>query len=345
MFSRSFRRIAVAVLFAVLVFSTAGVWASWEYTGDFVPSYSLTIDVQAFPWEGSEILPDDVVGQNHKQLIDSIIYGTTEANGKIKEIGLNSPKSELNQQISDRSNIGRDTFGSMDVRDSSEMANIFDLDTSNLAFMIHSPADDTDVKYIFTTDGNLGPSSTLLNPKDPYYAEGERIYPIYRTKIIKKINTDGNAVWEPTETIVGSAESAFYANDWFGSWAVKNPAFDVDTFSPYFEEDCESGQTAIKMGETVGNAIWLFDGKSENLDVLAPSGVTYFRYKASSNGTLNFALDVTKGMTVAVYSDSALTKLVGETVTDTLSVKVSRGTTYYVRVIAGSKIVFTVNQK
>lgn len=345
MFIKGSRRILLIIFAVVLILSIAGVYATWNYTGTTVPSISFEEKIDAFPWEGSEILPDDIEGQNHQLLIENIIRGTvTDNNGNTTVIGLDNPDSELSNQIEDRSNIGRDTFGSMDVRDSSEMANIFDLGTSKLAFMIHSPEDEPDVKYIYTTDGNLGESSTLFNPKDPLYPIGERIYPVYRTKIVRVLDVNGDYIWQESKTIIGSAESAFYANDWFGSWAVKNPAFDVHTFAPLYAQDCADGETAIAMGATPANAIYLYNGQSVNVSVAKESTITYFKYTATATGVVTLSKKADLNLIGKVYSDILLSTLTATNVGDNITFNAESGTTYYLEVSGTGKIEFTISQ-
>ena len=102
-----------------LLFSITGVFAAWIYAVRSPDSITTTVEVQLFPWEGSEILPDDVVGENHKVLIDNIINGTMiDSNGKLVEIGLNNPDSQISEQIADRTSKRKYTFGSMDFYDS-----------------------------------------------------------------------------------------------------------------------------------------------------------------------------------------------------------------------------------
>ena len=80
--------------------SVGGVFAIWQYAED--PSASVADNVPftlgEFKWEGSEILPDDVEGEDHAWLIKSLVSGTL--NGKV--IGLDNPDSALNEYISDR---------------------------------------------------------------------------------------------------------------------------------------------------------------------------------------------------------------------------------------------------
>ena len=322
------------IMAVALLFSITGVFATWIYAEESPDPQEITIQFQLFPWEGSEILPDDVVGENHKALIDNIVNGTMiDSNGKLVEIGLNNPDSQISEQIADRTSKRKYTFGSMDFYDSEEMHAIFGLEAANLTFMVYSPQNNTNVKYLYTTNCDLGEAGLLWwgNAK---YPTGERVYPIYRTRLEYQTNVDdkGKKVqeWVAVKTILGSAESAYYDNDTFGSAVSKNPAFDPTTFAPIKEEDCESGETAIEMGKTVNNAIYIPLGAV--VDEMAYStDKTYFKYTASSNGTIKVTpLEKGENLTISVYSNSALTNLVASGTGQEFSFSCSARTYYIV---------------
>lgn len=322
------------IISVALLFTITGVFASWIYAEESPDPQETTIQFLLFPWEGSEILPDDVVGENHKVLIDNIVNGTmTDSNGNSVGIGLNNPDSQLSQQIDDRISKRKYTFGSMDFYDSDEMHAIFGLEAANLTFMVYSPQNNTNVKYLYTTNCDLGEAGYLWwgNAK---YPTGERVYPIYRTRLEYQDSVDDNGnptkAWVAVKTVLGSAESAYYDNDTFGSAISKNPAFNPTTFAPINSEDCESGDSVVELGKTVNSAIYIPLGTTVD-EVAYSTDKTYFKYTATTNGTVRITpTEKSDLLTISVYSNSALTNLVASGKGQEFSFTVSSRTYYIV---------------
>ena len=213
-----FMKSTTLVMAIVLILSVAGVSATWKYSLDPVDSVSKQFRLNVFPWEGSEILPEeDEIHQNHRLLIDTIINGAE---------GLNEPDSYLNDQIEYRKRkiflvkASRDTLGSMAISQGNELTNLFVPDSSGLDFLIRFVSDS---EYeIYTTGVYLGENG---NPATPI---GQRIHPIYKTRVLLK---DG--VWVAEWTKIGSAESAYYEESQL-DYAIhksKIPSFDPDSWS------------------------------------------------------------------------------------------------------------------
>ncbi len=333
------------IIAVTLLFTITGVSAAWVYAERSPDPLEISIEIQVFPWEGSEILPDDVVGENHKVLIDNILNGTmTDSNGNTVEIGINNPDSEISNQIEDRISKNKYTFGSMDYYDSQEMNAIFGLDAANLTFMMYSPQSNTNVKYLYTTNCDLGEAGYLWwgNAK---YPTGERVYPIYKTRLEYQDSLDenGNAIkeWVAVKTVLGSAKSAYYDNDAFGSAISKNPAFDPTTFAPVKEEDCESGETAIPMGKSVQNAIYIPLGTTVN-EVAYSTDSTYFKYTATSSGTIKITPTAeSELLTIRVYSNSSLTTLVASGKGQEITFSASQRT-YYIVTTGDTEVNFKI---
>ena len=95
----SLRFISVLCLLILLV-SVGGVFADWRFSTDPPQAvrHEFLMGINEFSWEGSDILPDDVQGEDHAWLIGNLINGTK--NGKV--IGLDNPDSDLNDYIQDR---------------------------------------------------------------------------------------------------------------------------------------------------------------------------------------------------------------------------------------------------
>lgn len=344
MFNKSTKRISLVIAMFVLILSVVGVSASWIYAVKPIEPVVEKIEIDIFPWEGSDILPDDVIGQNHSALIANMLNGTmTDSNGNQINIGINNPNSELSTQIDNRLDRNKYTFGSMDVWDSEQMNSIFGLEAAELTFMIYSPRDNTSVKYLYTTGCDLGETGTLWWSNENYPI-GERIYPIYRTRLELEEYADGSTEWIAVKTVLGSANSAFYDNDYFGSSISKNPAFDPLTFAPYYSEDCESGETAIAVGSTVSNAIYTYSGQSVSVGKNSADETTYFKFPVSSAGTAT----ITRGensthLLLEVYSDVGLNNLVATNQGNTLSFSAQRNTTYYIKATGDVTVEFVIS--
>lgn len=347
---------ATVIIIIVFLFCITGVYATWSYsTGPVIPK-SANVDIQFFPWEGEEILPEDEIGYNHRQLIENILNGTMISGGQTVKIGMNNPDSALSQEIDDRITSNgfwdpaRYTFGSMDARDNSEMSNLFGLAASQLSFMIYMPKNDKNVRYLYTTGVYLGESGWLLSSAKPTYAIGERIYPIYRTKIVyKEVGVDDNNKpvyeWVAEKTVLGSAESSYYENDTFGSGVVQNPAFEPTTFKPISSIDCEPGESAVVLGTNTSNAIWTYVGQSLSGQIDDVTTIIYFRIKATSNSTITITPATNAyGIVIKVYSDSALRNLVSTTnETGTTTFSASNNTVYYYTVSGTQNVSFTIS--
>ncbi len=214
----------------LLILSVGGVYATWKYSnmGPNPSSLEISLKLGEFNWVGSGDLPtDDAIGEDHIALIQAIIDHP--------EHGLNISNSYLNKQIKSRQNgglgwtSGRDTLGSMAVTQSQELTDIFGLDAFNLDFLIQFVS--STEYYIFTTGVNLGERGEInfwgnnSKPGNPTVPIGERIYPIYRTRVVK---TDGT--WVAVETKAGSAVSAWYEESRRNANATQIPSFDPDTF-------------------------------------------------------------------------------------------------------------------
>ena len=212
---RILRRSFVLVLLAVIL-TVSGAFATWQFAFPDIPESSASFApvLGEFHWTGSEVLPDDVVGEDHVWLITNLVNGE---NAKGEEIGLNNPDSPLNDYINDRLDGGlgysaRKYFGSMAVTGGRDMEELFGADAINLTFMVYVVSDTE--YYIFTTGVDLGErgetnwlGTSNKTPGKPTHPLGTYISPIYRTKLTR---TSKNADWEIVETQGGKAISCWY---------------------------------------------------------------------------------------------------------------------------------------
>lgn len=225
------KRFSIILSCLVLLASTGGVYATWQYSymGPNPEAMEIPIKLGEFNWTGSGNLPtDDAIGEDHLSLIQQIVDHS--------EHGLNTSGSYLNKQIEDRQDGGwgwsggRDTLGSMAVTQSTELKEIFGLDSNNLEFLIQFVS--STEYYIFTTGVYLGERGEInfwgtgnKTPGNPTVPIGQNIYPIYRTRIVKN-----NGVWVATETVEGYAKSAWYEESRSNATATQIPSFDPDSF-------------------------------------------------------------------------------------------------------------------
>lgn len=342
-------RIAAVCVLAASMLAVGKVYATWQYASGPLDSVTDNFNIVAFPWEGSEILPDDVVGLNHKELIYNILNGKmTDSNGNEVGIGLNTPSSELNEQLSHRDRIGKVTFGSMDAWDSAQMHALFGLEAAKLSFMMYMPENEPNTKYLYTTGVDLGESGWFSGK--PNIPIGERVYPIYRTKLVYDFigkNEAGEDVyeWVAEQTVLGSAVSQYYDNDYFGSGVVKSPAFNPTSFAPLKSEDCQAGETAVMVGATAATGIYSYVGET-HVEVAGKTEKTYFRLKPASSGTITITMtEKSEHLQVAVYSDANLTNAVETTKTNNVVTFTAKANTlYYIEMTGDNDLQFTITQ-
>jgi len=350
MFSSTSKKLTVLLLAVIFVCSVVGVQATWSYaTGDATHVLGEGVKIESFPWEGSEILPDDENGNNHRLLIDNILNGTMEESGQTVGIGLNTPTSEINQQIENRTDRGYYVFGSMDFWTSNQMKALFGTEAIGLEFLIYSPHDTPNVKYLFTTGVEFGTTGGLWDTSGFNYPTGTRIYPIYRTRLEYLPQVDGETGkteyrWIAMKTVLGSAESAVYPNSMAGTLLTKTPGLDPETFAPISAADCETGESAVVLGTNVNNAIHTYVGQVLEGKVDTANTTVYFKIAPKSNGTVVFTPTArAEGLVVNVYSDRAMTNLVSTMQANgTITFTATASTTYYFTVSGSTYMEFAI---
>ena len=345
------KKLTWILIAVVLVSSVVGVSATWTYaTGDATYVLGESVKIESFPWEGSEILPDDENGNNHRLLIDNILNGTMEENNQTIGIGLNSPTAEINQQIENRTDKGYYVFGSMDFWSSNQMRALFGTEAVGLEFLIYSPKDTPNVKYLFTTGVEFGTTGGLWDTSGFNYPTGTRIFPIYRTRLEYLPQVDGETgkteySWVAMKTVLGSAESALYPNNMAGTLLTKTPGLDPETFAPINSADCETGENAVVMGTNASNAIHTYVGQVLEGKVDTVETTVYFTITPKSNGTVVFKPTTrAQGLVVNVYSDRAMTKLVSTVQANgTITFTAKASTTYYYKVSGSTYMEFDIS--
>ncbi len=273
-----FRSLACFVCLIFLL-SIGCVFADWHYSTDPAQAVNdqVFLEVSEFTWEGSDILPDDIQGEDHAWLINNLISG--EKNGTV--IGMDNPKSDLNEYIQDRLDGGlgwkRDYFGSMAVTGDAEMEALFGAAAQGLSFIIQVVNDNE--YYIFTTSVYLGERGepNWLNtgnktPGKPSVPIGEYIYPIYRTKITRP---NSSTPWNIVETKAGKALSDWYDENRRNANITQIPAFDPNSWV-----EAKLGGSA-----TTGQAIWTFVGDEATAYPDARNTPVYYRLTPKSAGS------------------------------------------------------------
>jgi hypothetical protein len=332
----------------ILLTTTAGVAATWHYSfghADNVET-SINLGLMAFDWAGSEVLPDDVQGENHQTLINNLINS---------DAGMNTEGSYIDEQIDSRLSTSitnwtkKETFGSMDMRDSDDISDIFNLNTEKLSFMIYfpqdnksTPEDESLTRYIYTTSVDLGEQSVgggWWGSTKENIPVGQYVYPVYRTIVKYQANENGEMKWVPETSEIGAAKSAFYSNDTFGSGLVQNPAFDVTTW------------VAGKRGTSKDNAIYAFVGQSSNAYLDSNTEVVYYYLDTPSSGS--YAVTTTNAnVTITISVSSGNVNPTTTTTTDangnqitTVSWRATGRVSYYIAMVGAEKIPFTITKK
>ncbi len=330
------RTIAVILPLFLLLF-VGGTLAAWNYAGIQADSAQGEIGfrMNTFTfWEGADILPNEE-GESHVTLINNLINGTDSTGA---DVGLNNPQSAISQNLENRLNGGlwglfneSDYYGSMDgtiLDQNIDMEGVFNTDTLGLSFIVQVIDDLT--YYIFTTNVDLGKSGA------PNIALGERIYPIYRSVIVRE-NTSSDFV--VTSTDVGSAPSSYYKQLTNSAWLHDQtvPAFDVDNW-----RSCDD----LPIGTSPENAIWTFAGDTTSASADDAESNVYFKLDDAGERTvttenLHAEITVTNESGAVVAVSKSLT--VDGKLVVTVSFTIEAGAVYYLNFTGSNYILFTVN--
>lgn len=256
---------AIKLLSALVVgavgISCAGVYATWQYSGNEVlgAQENLSVSMSQFSWEGSEILPSDVAKQNHLQLITEIVED------------LNEEGSDLNNQIDTRQNWRRDEFGSMDAWMENRMEQLFGLDTTGLSFLLYFPTDEPETQYLYTTNIDMGASYSKWSDGAPNIPYGsEYVYQVYQTKLQLVEDEEGKASWTAVETKLGYAVSDSYPNTIAGGSVIVTPSIDPTKW------------TEGKCGTTKDTAIYTYLGQSTTIYADAADELIWYKVTPDS---------------------------------------------------------------
>ena len=329
-----FLLVTVGIIF---IFSITGVWATWTYS--ISPTQGITgqigVGMSEFKWEGSEVLPDDVKGENHLALLEKIVYD--------ENIGLNNPNSQLNGYIDDRidSVYNRDYFGSMAVTGGGEIEQLFGTEAADLCFIVRVISDTE--YHVFTTFEDLGTQGSSFlgsNTKagSPNIAIGEWIYPVYRT-ILKRENANSDWVTELTQC--GMAKSAWYLENKF-DWRDPSPT-QIPSFNPTTWQEGDLGKEMTTTG-----AIPTFIGNTATAHVENATVPTYYKLTSKANATRKVTT-YNLASTIRVYNSSSTLIATSSVATDSSGAEIrsvswsaTNGATYYIEVAGSKSITFTV---
>ncbi len=324
---RSICSICVIALICLICLCSTNVMGYWYYNISISQDIIIPVKVQVMPWVGMEELPNDVMGEDHEQLIDTILNGIyTDSNGNRTEIGLNNPNSYINEEIANRTQgsswFTSDTLGSMDFWEKNDIAKYFNTETTGLTFVIYFPEEEPDVRYLFTTSIELGESN------NPNYPIGQVIYPIYRTKLAQDAET---GEWEAVETKTGTCKSAYYDNPITGSWLAKYPSFNPSTW--------EEG----KLGKTTSDAIYTYIGQTVTCYNSENTDITYYviNTKGNSNVTVNSA-DSNAKFTISNSNGNQVDVRGGKQGTNNVVFRGTNNGVFYLAVTGGKSITFTI---
>lgn len=314
-------RKVVAILIAFLIPCVAvGVYATWEYTQGDVSDIvsSVAVEMAEKEWTGSDELPDQVQGELHYTLIEAIIDG---------DYGLNTPNSYINKEIDQRVGLGwfsTDTLGSMDYWERDNISKYFNTETENLSFLFYFPEGEGGPYYLYTTNVHLG------GDRNPNFAIGTVIYPIYRTTIVYNEAADR---YEAVETKIGSAKSAYYDNVVTGS-LLKYPSFDATSW------------TEIELGGTMDKAINSYVGETTTAYMKNETTPIYYTFIAKEKATRTVTLNTTDHyFKVYVYdkNGNGVTATAGSQGGLTISWQTEQNESYYIKIMGGTVVEFSLS--
>ena len=325
-------KILSLVCVIVLVFSAAGVYATWFYDEtDAVYPVSETFSLKFFPWEGSEVLPDEQ-GFNHFWLIENLLNGKDE---KGNGIGLNHPNSELNQNIKDRWTSGwfdpqKDTVGSMSTWIGGNLDSIFGTEAAKLEFLIEfidsNKDGQIDYYYIYTVGLQFSENPAWGVWGSPYIPYGKKIYPVYRTKVEKNNYNE----WDATESALGFAESGEYDASTSLGGLASIPSFNQKTWEPILEDGSNMP------GQSTSDPLWTYVGLGNSVTVLNETTYVYYAIQPLASARLTIDCD-DADCNFTVYNANM------QRITQEGTWNASANTTYYIAVNGAQTITFTIN--
>lgn len=335
-------RFLLCALAVLTPLSVMGVWATWIFAQDPANpiSASVSLDIAEFTWEGSEVLPDDVEGEDHAWLINNLISG--EKNGTV--IGLDNKNSDLNEYINNRLEGGwgwkRDYFGSMAVTGDDEMEALFGAAAQGLSFIVQVVSDTE--YYIYTTSVYLGErgapnffNTSNKTPGKPSVPIGEYIYAIFRTKLTR---ASANDPWDIVETKAGKAKSDWYDENRTNANVTQIPAFDINTW------------VEAVMGEQMNtsSAIWTFIGDDPTAYPATAQSAVYYRITPASAGARRVYTYNTDAV-ITIYNASGTVVATSQSITDadgapliSVSWTGAANTLYYISVTGDTSITLKV---
>ncbi len=342
--SRVLVRVLSVFCAIVILLSVGSVFAIWTFSSGEAPkpvNDVLPLVLSEFTWEGSDILPDDVEGEDHAWLIQNLVNGVK--NGKV--IGLDNANSDLSNYIEKRLDGGlgwkRDYFGSMAVTGDDEMEALFGAAAEGLCFIIQVKS--STEYYIYTTSVYLGErgapnwlNTSNKTPGKPSVAIGEYIYPIFRTKLTR---ANSSSPWNIIETKQGKALSDWYDENRANANITQIPAFDPNSW------------VEATMGEapSSSSAIWTFIGDEATAYPTSKTARVYYRIKPSSAGARTVASYNTDAV-IRVYDANGNQIAVSSAATDASGTTYNRvqwaaaaNTLYYVSLEGSMSMHFTVS--
>ena len=361
------RKLITFCLVAVIsLASVGGVWATWHYAATPIDPTSTAIDLTLSPWKGIEILPTETEdGANHLSMIEALKADLNKGS-----------RSTVQDLIDDRMDDGRTEFGTMAMTGGNDLGGVISGSTENVSMLISFSEQDKNTYYVFTTSvplGHRGASRWRLIGGDVNTApgihyfwngagEGDRIYEIYRTKMIKV-----NGVWQADVVDVGSALPCWYEeNQGSGEEHVTQiPSFDPSTYKTiselpiatkdnpaftylsysvsYYNDNASSGNRGkvwVNKGYE-GQTVKAFPStdRTENWYTLQPEMAS-----GTTSGTVTLTLaDGDKDMNLTVYAGNKSTVITTNDGGGTVSFTAQAGTTYFVSVSGDVSIEYTVS--
>ncbi|MBQ8319779.1 MAG: hypothetical protein IJX81_02770 [Clostridia bacterium] len=211
------------------LFSAGGVYATWKYVNQPADAVMNNMGADLGEWPNDIILPGGSDNNDSQSdLLKDLLSNT---------IGLNNKNSNLSDAIDSRENWGRDTIGSMAMRQGGDLTSDFQLvERGNLNFIVQFES--SNVYYIYTWSGDLGKSGEARmflgipvgnkTPGQPTTPIGSPITEVYRTRVVYQ-----NGEWvQDGSPVKGYALSAWYAESQSNGrqYYTQIPAWDCSTW-------------------------------------------------------------------------------------------------------------------
>jgi hypothetical protein len=225
--------------------------------------------------------------------------------------------------------------GALDAMFGSEAANLEFL----IKFIDENGDGQIDYYYIYTVGLRFSDSDPQYglwgSPNIPY---GNKIYPIYRTKIVK----DQYDQWAAESSALGFANSALYDASSSLGFIASIPSFDEDTWKPV------NADGTNMPGQSMDDPLWTYADLENSIEVGTKTTVVYYAFSPLATNTYTVTAAEGSDCRFVVYdgnqNEIARSGSGDTSVSFNGAYSNNNRRTYYIAVSGDTELTFTVTQ-